>query len=114
MTVLPLAPHDLVHVRATVIEVYDASCLLGLPIHRHSANGQHRIVLPFSEIVKRDITVIAWEAMRVISAAALAPLAPGSPAAPRSENRAVQKGGWRRSVTPCCFWNAAISASSLK
>jgi hypothetical protein len=65
MTVLDLAPHDLVHVRATVIEVYSDKCLLGIPINRHSANGQHRIVLPFSEIVKRDSTVIAWEAMRV-------------------------------------------------
>jgi hypothetical protein len=65
MTVLALTVHDLVHVRATVIEVYAERCLLGIPIHRNSANGQHRIVLPFSEIVKRDSTVIAWEAMRV-------------------------------------------------
>ena len=65
MTVLALAVHDLVHVRATVIEVYADTCLLRIPIHRNSATGQHRIVLPFSEIVKRDSTVIAWEAMRV-------------------------------------------------
>jgi hypothetical protein len=65
MTVLDLAVHDLVNVRATVIEVYADKCLLGIPIHRNSANGQHRIVLPFSEIVKRDSTMIAWEAMRV-------------------------------------------------
>jgi hypothetical protein len=65
MTVLDVAVHDLVHIRARIIEVYAEACLLGIPIHRHSANGQHRIVLPFSEIVKRDSTVIAWEAMRV-------------------------------------------------
>jgi len=65
MTVLALAPYDLVHIRATVVEVYVDTCLLGIPIHRCSANGQHRIVLPFSEIVKRDSTVIAWEAMRI-------------------------------------------------
>jgi hypothetical protein len=65
MTVLALAPFDLVHIRATVIETYFDACLLGIPINRHSANGQHRIVLPFSEIVKRDSTVFAWEAMRL-------------------------------------------------
>ena len=65
MTVLDVAPHDLVHIRATVIEVYGDTCLLGIPINRNSASGQHRIVLPFTEIVKRDSTVIAWEAMRV-------------------------------------------------
>jgi hypothetical protein len=65
MTVLALAPFDLVHIRATVIEVYAEQCLLGFPINRHSGNGQHRITLPFTEIVKRHSNVLAWEAMRV-------------------------------------------------
>jgi hypothetical protein len=64
MTVLSLAVHDLVHIRASVLEVYDLSCLLGFPINRHSGNGQHRILLPFTEIVKRHSNVLAWEAMR--------------------------------------------------
>jgi len=65
MTVLTLAKHDLVHVRATVIEVYSTECLIGIPINRKSANGQHRITLPFTEIVKRDSSVFAWEAIQL-------------------------------------------------